>query len=362
MNEIDALRETVRDFLADRAPIAAVRGGPPAGLWTELTKLGLPALGVPEAYGGLGGDFAGPAAVLEELGRALTPVPYLASAVFATELLRRAADEPARRRWLPRLAAGEATATVALVDERADWLLAGPPPVRLDRSSGRLTGRAAFVTDLDHADVVVVVASTDDGWRLAVVDRRADGLAAHERPATDGTRPLHDLTFDGVAAEVAADADAEAGVRRAVDTATVALACEQLGGAQHVLDRTVAYAGQRVQFDRPIGAFQSVKHLLADAFVANEAAAAAVRHAVTVVPAGSDADLAIATAVAKSAVSDAYWSAARAAVQVHGAIGFTWEHDMHLFLRRALVSRVQFGSAEQHRERVARVLLDGDPS
>jgi alkylation response protein AidB-like acyl-CoA dehydrogenase len=366
--EVDALRETVRAFLTDRASMSTVRAAvesePPAttALWSELgAKLGLPALGVPESYGGLGGDFPGQAAVLEELGRALAPVPFLTSAVLATQLLLRAADEAARCRWLPRLAAGAATAAVALVDDRADWLLTDPPPLRLDHGDDRATvsGRATYVSDVDTTDVVLVVADGTAGWRLAAVDPAADRLTANRLPSTDPTRPLYELAFDGVAVDVLGGHDIEPGVRRALDTATVALACEQLGGAQRVLDITVAHAGTRVQFDRAIGSFQSVKHLLADAFVENEAAASAVRHAASLVDAGTDAELSVAASVAKSAISDAYWSTTRMAVQVHGAIGFTWEHDMHLFLRRALVSRVQFGSAEQHRERIARFLLDG---
>jgi alkylation response protein AidB-like acyl-CoA dehydrogenase len=147
-------------------------------------------------------------------------------------------------------------------------------------------------------------------------------------------------------------------VGRALDIATVALACEQLGGAEQVLERTVVYAGTRHQFGREIGSFQAIKHMLADARVDIEAAAAAVRHAVALVDAGDDRELAEAASVAKSAVSDAYWDVARNAVQVHGAIGFTWEHDLHLYLRRALVSREFLGSPQWHRERLAATLLD----
>jgi alkylation response protein AidB-like acyl-CoA dehydrogenase len=381
-SDVDAVRSTVRAFLADRSPLSSVRhlfhysvrhllddsgrhllddsvghllegendgsGGPDRTVWKALVaELGLHAIAIPQVYGGAGYDFAGPAVVLEELGRSLAPVPYLASAVLATQVLCAAGSEQARRTWLPRLAAGEITATVAFVGVDPQWTPTASP---LAFDGNRVTGRAAYVPDAAFADVVVVVGP--DAVGIVAVD--ADGVTMGQEPALDPTRPFSTVDFDAARVERVGGA----GVGRALDVATVALACEQLGGAEQVLGLTVAYACTRHQFGRAIGSFQAIKHMLADARVDIEAAAAAVRHAVALVDAGDDRELAEAASVAKSAVSDAYWEVARDAVQVHGAIGFTWEHDLHLYLRRALVSREFLGSPQWHRERLAVTLLD----
>ncbi|HEU5158824.1 MAG TPA: acyl-CoA dehydrogenase family protein [Streptosporangiaceae bacterium] len=337
--ELAALRDTVRAFLAEACPPAARRDAAPGdpALWRRLAgELGLVGLAVPEEYGGAGGGMIELAVVCEELGRALTPVPYLATAVLAAHAAR--GDPRLAERLLPGIAAGSATATV---------ILDGSVTVR----AGRLWGAGSYVLDGTHADVVLVPVRDGHVDRLYAVPGDASGLGRRARPTLDRTRPLASLVFEGVAAEPYRPA-------RGVETrdlAITALAAEQVGGAERCLEMATDYAKARVQFGRPIGSFQAIKHKLADLLVSVESARSAARGAAWAADREPDR-LPVAAAMAGSYCGEAFLRAAGENIQIHGGIGVTWEHDAHLYLRRATSSAQLFGTPAAHRARLAPVL------
>ena len=353
--ELESLRETVRDVCADAGGPAAVRRlepdgpGHDAALWDVLgVQVGLAGLGLPEEAGGIGG-LAELAAVCEELGRALLPVPLLSSTVLAGQVLARtgASGAPA----LERVAAGE-VAALAVADPDGAW---DPALVELTASGGTVDGVAPFVLDGAAAVLLVVAARTPDGVDLFLVDTAAAGVDAVAVETLDLSRSSAVVTLtDAPATPLTTGGTADAVVRPALDVAGVALAAEQLGGAEACLAMTVDYVKDRRQFGRPIGSFQAVKHVCADLLVLVETCRSAVVRAVEAE--GSDEALAEAAAVAQAWCSDAYRAVTAETVQLHGGIGFTWEHDAHLYFRRARADAALLGSAAQHRERLAQVL------
>jgi alkylation response protein AidB-like acyl-CoA dehydrogenase len=337
--EQEELRVMVRAFFADTCPPAAVRrfaGDPPPGydgkLWTRLTtELGLTSLAIPEEYGGAGCGVVELAVVCEELGRALTPVPYLATAVLAARAC--AGDARLAERLLPGIADGSLTATV-VVD--------GTLTVRDDR----LSGRASYVLDGDRADVVLVPVRD----RLYAVRGDATGLGRRAHGAFDPTRPLATLVFDDVAAEPYDPPPYDP-----KDLAITTLAAEQTGGARRCLEMATDHAKARVQFGRPIGSFQAIKHKLADVLLTVESARSAARHAAWAADHDA-ARLPVAAALAGSYCTEAYLRAAAENIQVHGGIGVTWEHDAHLYFKRATSSAQLFGTPSAHRARLATLI------
>jgi alkylation response protein AidB-like acyl-CoA dehydrogenase len=355
------LRATLRRFFAGRSPSTEVRrlmatseGYDPA-VWAQLSgQLGLPGLAVPEEYDGAGFGLRELVVVLEEMGRVLLCAPYLASVVLAAGTLTRCADEDARRDLLPGIAAGAVIATLAWTDA------AGGTETTAERADGGwvLDGTKTFVLDGHIADLVLVVARGPGGPSLFAVDGRAPGLTRTGLPTLDQTRKLARLEFAAVPARlIGAAGTAGELLATTLDHAAVALAAEQLGGAQRVLEMSVEYAKVRHQFGRPIGGFQAVKHKCADMLVAVESSRSAVMYAAAV----ADADpmeLPVAAALAKAYCSDAYLHVAGENIQIHGGIGFTWEHDAHLYFRRAKSAQLLFGTPADHRAWLARRILD----
>jgi alkylation response protein AidB-like acyl-CoA dehydrogenase len=371
--EQEELRASVRRFLADRVPITAVRalmdgadGGDPA-VWEMAGKqLGLQGIAIPEEYGGSGFTFAEQAIVLEELGAALYGGPYLASAVLAAGALLASGDEAAQNAYLPGIASGELIATLAFTEEDGSWepdatrltaVLASAGAASGAATSGvgawRLDGRKSFVLDGHSAGLILVIGRTDSGLSLFSVPGDANGLTRTALPTLDQTRKLARLDFAAVPATLIGTGVAgEALLSRVLDIAAIAQAAEQLGGAQRALDMAVEYAKVRHQFGRPIGSFQAIKHRCADLLLEVESLRSAVVYAAAAV-AEDSAEIPVVAALVKAYASDVYFHVAAENIQIHGGIGFTWEHDAHLYFKRAKASELFLGDATLHRERLA---------
>jgi alkylation response protein AidB-like acyl-CoA dehydrogenase len=362
--EHDALRAATRELLQRHAPELAVRAtmqtedGYDPALWHRMAgEIGLQGLVVPEAFGGSGADFIDLGVVMEELGRALYCGPFLSSAVLAATALTAAGDESAARTYLPALCAGSLLATVA--DDR---LLGGRglplPAARPDAGTVRITGRAGFVLDGHIADILVVSARHGDETGLYLVDTRAAGTTTTLLPTMDLTRKIAAVEFrDTPAQRLGEPGNAHRVLARVGDLATIALAAEQAGSAQEVLDTTVDYARTRTQFGRTIGSFQAVKHRCADMSVDVESARSAAYNGIwTAASEPDEMQLGIAASIAHCYCSEAFTRAAASCIQVHGGIGFTWEHSAHLYYRRAKSTELLFGHPAQHRRRLATLL------
>ena len=358
--EHEDFRASVRRFAeasGDRQAVRALledpRGHDPA-VWSQLSRqLGLPGLHLPEEHGGSGVGFRELAIVFEELGRTLLPSPYLAT-VMGSSAIRNAGSAEEQGRWLPDLATGERIATLAHAFDPVE----GPAvEARAEGGDHRLTGTARHVLDAQHADVLVVPARLDGALALFVVEGGADGLTTTALEGIDLTRRQAHVHLDGAPAARLTGADAEQALATTLDQAAVCLAAEMLGGAQICLDMAVQYAKDRYQFGRPIGSFQAVKHRCADMLVDVECARSAVQYAAWAADEAPD-ELPAVAAVTASFTAQAYVDCANRNIYVHGGIGFTWEHDAHLYLRRATASRALLGDPRHHRARLAGQLLD----
>ncbi|WOX14773.1 acyl-CoA dehydrogenase family protein [Streptomyces sp. N50] len=367
--EQEQLRTTLRRFLANKAPSAAVRRamdseeGYAPRLWRQMAdQLGLHGLALPEAYGGFGGGPVELGIVLEELGRVLLPSPYFATVALAGQALAASNDEVAKARWLPAIADGSTTATLALAEESGSWRIEDVETTATDTT---VSGTKMFVVDGHTADLILVVTRTGTGPGLFAVDGDAPGVTRTRLETLDPTRRLARVDLDRAPARrVGPDGDASAYLRTVLDLVAVALAAEQVGGAQACLDAAVDYAKVRVQFGRPIGSFQAVKHKCADLLVQVEGARSAAYHATTVAAAAMSqltstepplvpAELPVSAALAAACCADAFTHAAKENIQIHGGIGYTWEHDAHLYLKRAKSSEQLFGGPAAHRTRLA---------
>jgi len=330
-------------------------------LWRALADQGWTGLLVAEEHGGLGLGLVEMAAVAEEMGRACLPGAFL-STLFASALVERAGSEEQRAKYLEPVAAGELKATVALLEEGASWD-ADTVKLRATRDGGGFTlyGRKLFVPDAGVADLIVCVARDGDSLVLMPVGRGAEGLSVEATPSMDATRKLYEVTFEGVSVAgseaLGADGDARGALRGALEVATAVLCAEMVGGMQWILDTTVEYAKTRQQFGRPIGSFQAVQHMCADMLLMTESARSAAYYAAWALTEHDPAARA-AVSVAKAYCSDAYREVANRGVQVHGGIGFTWEHDLQLYYKRSKSSETLFGDATFHRERIARLVVD----
>ena len=367
-SEQEELRASVARFLADRVPITAVRslmdaadGGDPA-VWKQAgEQLGLQGIAIPEEYGGSGFSFAEQAIVLEELGAALYGGPYLASAVLAANALLASGDEAAKKAYLPGIASGELIATLAFTEEDGSWeasatRLTATPATTADASvvgGWQLDGHKSFVLDGHTAGLLLVIGRTAGGLSLFAVPGDAEGLVRTPLPTLDQTRKLARLEFSGVSATLlGADGAGEALLSRVLDIAAIAQAAEQLGGAQRALTMAVEYAKVRHQFGRPIGSFQAIKHRCADLLLEVESLRSAVVYAAAAVAEDSP-EIPVVVALVKAYASDVYFHVAAENIQIHGGIGFTWEHDAHLYFKRAKASELFLGDATLHRERLA---------
>jgi alkylation response protein AidB-like acyl-CoA dehydrogenase len=338
------LRGSVRDLLLRRnAVLAHLESGEPfdRALWRTLAaEMGLSGIAVPERFGGAGASLREAAVVLEELGRAVAPVPYLTSAVVATTALIACAGGPdggPAAEILAKLVAGESVAALVLpYTAHAESEVPG---------GERLIGRVTTVAGVLGADILLVP-STDG---LYAVDAGAEGVRIEPLVSLDLTRPLATVSFDGADARPVADAAlGTRAVRAALTAGAALLASEQLGLAAWCLESTVEYAKLRHQFGRPIGSFQAVKHRLADVWVDVTQARAAARYA-AVCAATDDPDLPVAASLAQAYCSPVAVKAAEECVQLHGGIGFTWEHPAHVYLKRAKSSALAYGTADRHR-------------
>jgi alkylation response protein AidB-like acyl-CoA dehydrogenase len=365
-SEQDELRDGVRAMLARECPMSLVRevvekGTTPDALWSQMVELGWPALTVPERAGGLGMGTVELAVVVEELGRVLAPGPFVPTVTQFAPVVAEAGSPEQQERFLGGIAAGELTGTLALV-EKSGSVDAGHVTTTAtpDGDGFVLEGAKETVVEASMADEIAVIARTpgthgDDGVGVFVVSRADVRLDPVD--ALDATRPLARVALDGV--RIGADralgdpgpATAVA-VRRAVEVAATALAVETVGAAQAIFDITLAYAKEREQFGAPIGSFQAIKHKFADMLVALERARATSYFAALTI-AEDDDRRALATSTAKAAAGDCAALLAKEGIQIHGGIGYTWEHDMHLYVRRVKSSSLLFGNAAQHRARVA---------
>jgi alkylation response protein AidB-like acyl-CoA dehydrogenase len=361
----EQFRKSVRSFLARRSPEGEVRrlseseSGYDPGVWTQMAdQLGLQGLIIPEKYGGSGGSHLELAIALEEMGRSLLCAPYLSTVGFAVNLLLAAGDDEACAAYLPAIASGSVIATVAWPEDSVSGGSDDVAPTAHQSAGGwLLDGRRGFVVDGCSADLILVAARAGGELALFALSADARGLTRTAQPTVDRTRRFGRLEFASAPASRLVHTPAGAGLvlSKATDLAAIALAAEQVGGSQRLLDMSVEYAKLRVQFGRPIGTFQAIKHKCAEMLLEVESAKSAAYHAAAAATAG-DADLPVAACVAKATASDAYVRVAADAIQVHGGVGFTWEHPAHLYYKRALSSEHLLGDATFQRELLAQRL------
>jgi alkylation response protein AidB-like acyl-CoA dehydrogenase len=366
-DEQQELRATVRRFLAERSPVTEVRRameterGWEPGLWKQMVaELGLPGVRISEAAGGSGLGFVELGLVMAELGRCLACAPYFSSAVLAAGALRHVAAPDEQSEGLGAIAAGE-TAALA-VWEAGGWDLAQLGTTARPEGDGfRIRGAKRHVIDGHSAEHLLVVArlpgsSGSEGLGLFRVDPDARGLSRRRLSTLDPTRRHAQVELDDTPARaLGVPGQAAPGLTRALDEACIALACEMVGGLEQVLESAVGYARQRVQFGRPIGSFQAIKHRCADILIALEGARSLARFAAHAVDAGGG-EVPLLAPAAKARAADAYVAGAWSNVQIHGGIGYTWEHDAHLYYRRAKASAVLLGESPWQRERLMRRL------
>ena len=354
--EHDELRATVRAFLEEKSDETAVREhmaserGFAPEVWKQLAEqMGIAGLIIPEEHGGAGMSYVELLVVMEEMGRSLLCAPFLGSAVFAANAVLACADEPTQKEVLAGIAAGKLLATVAHAEPGKRWDL---DAIELREQGGRLTGAKTAVLDGHTADVIFVVARTDAGLELFRVDADAEGLTRTPIPELDLTRKLARLDFDGTPATKVSSGDQTAALERVLGLTIAALAAEQAGGAQACLEQATDYAKTRLQFGRPIGSYQGIKHKCADMLVEVEFAKSAAYNACFAAAEDAD-DFLESAALAKAFCSEAYFHAAAENIQIHGGMGFTWEHPAHLYFKRAKASELLFGDAAHHREVLA---------
>lgn len=330
-------------------------------VWARLgSELGVLGLAVPEADGGAGGTLVDQAVAVEELGAALACGPVFGTVLLSIPALVAASAGPVRDELLGALAEGTRTAAFAVPDQASGF---DPAAVKvLVAEDGTLTGTVERVVDADSADTLLVAATGSDGVGLYAVDATAPGVQRSQLVTLDLTRPQATVALSAAPAQlVAGSGEAERVITHAFQVASALLAAEQVGAAQHLLDLSVDYAKSRLQFGRQIGSFQAVKHRLADCLVDLEHARSATYHAVWALTDGTD-DPALAASIAQATASAAFAKIAADTIQVHGGIGFTWEHQAHLYFKRATTDAALLGSAEAHRSRVAEMVLDNATS
>ncbi len=351
--EHEALRETIRAFLAEKSDETAVREqmattrGYDAEVWLQLaSELGLAGLIIPEEHGGAGFTYVELLIAMEEMGRSLLCAPFLSSSVFAANTLMECAEKTEQKQLLAGIASGETTVAVAYGEEKAGF---HPERIALKADGDSLTGEKTFVIDGHSADALLVVARTDDGLGVFSVDGNAPGLSRELVPTLDLTRKLAHLRFDGVNARLISQGDQQNAFRRVLSRTVAALTAEQAGGAEHCLELATEYAKTRLQFGRPIGSYQAIKHKCAEMLVAVEFAKSAAYAACFAAAEDSD-ELEESAALAKAYCSETYFRAAADTIQIHGGMGFTWEHPIHLYFKRAKSSGTLFGSAAHHRD------------
>jgi len=363
--EQEQLRESVARFLDARAPLAWVRDrydderGTTDDVWRGLADLGVIGLLVPEACGGAGMGMVDTAVVLEELGRAVHPGPYAASAIGAASLVTSAGDSRDHAAFLPGIASGSTVATVALLEpgRRAGWRTP-ETSARPEGDGWRLDGTKTHVSDVVGADLAIV-AATDSSGELGVfaVAVDAPGVGVATEPTVDGSRKRGTLRLDGAPGHRLGDGDAAGAISETVDRLSLASVVEGVGTAARVLELSVEYAAARKQFGVPIGTFQAVQHLCADMLRAVELARASAYYACWACDAADSAERHRAVTMALAFAADELYRVGASAVQVHGGIGYTWEHDIHLFYKRLLTLQETGGGSTDQLEELAAIAL-----
>jgi alkylation response protein AidB-like acyl-CoA dehydrogenase len=363
-DELTELRGAVRDFLSAKSGEHQVRSviqterGYDDALWEQMAgQLSLPALALPAQYGGDGFSFVELQVVLEEMGRFLVPGPFLSSVVLAAGAILAADDDAAARAHLPGIASGKTTATLAVAESGGQWSFDQLSATARPGAEGWLvSGTKQFVLHGTTADLIVVAAHTEQGPSFFAVGGDAPGLTRTPLRTLDLTRPMATLRLEAVAATLIGAAGAAGPALESVlDRGMTALAAEQAGAARACLEASAAYARERVQFGRPIGSFQAIKHKCADMLVRVELAQAAATEAARALSGAPDApEAAVAAAVAHAVCSESFMFVAMENIQVHGGIGFTWEHPAHLYFRRAKASQLMFGGPGFYFEHVLR--------
>jgi alkylation response protein AidB-like acyl-CoA dehydrogenase len=357
-DEQTMLGSTVCDFLEATVDFDAVRemsttnDALDTNVWNGLAEMGLIGLHIPEKYGGAGFGATEVGIVFQELGRTIAAVPLLSSVLASTAILGAGTDEQ-KNRLLPEIASGETVATLAVYeDAHHAYALASDATLTKGEGGWVLKGLKRYVTDAPNAGVFVVSALTPDGVALAVVSSDTPGVSITPTNSLDATRPLGEVAFDGVrVGEGDVMIDAAGAIAGALDMGAVCLAAEQVGGAQWCLETSVEYAKNRYQFGRAIGSFQAIKHMCADMLVAVEHARSVAWHAAATIEDAKES--AIAVPLARSVCSDAYVKAAGDTIQILGGIGFTWEHEAHLYFKRAKSTSLLLGSVDSYRDRLA---------
>jgi alkylation response protein AidB-like acyl-CoA dehydrogenase len=371
--EQELLRDIARKFLDSECPTKFVRemmatdDAVTDQFWRQLADNGWLGITYPEDAGGSGLGLVDLVVLMEEIGRAVMPGPYPATVLLGGAAIAAAGSADQRREWLPRIAAGQVKATLAVTEPNPRWDAAGiTATAREGRWSGlALSGTKMFVPDAHLADVLIVAARSrdgstmEDGVSLFLVPKDMPGLSVRRLPSIDETRKLCEVTLANVAVPGSALLGELHGgwapLQQVIDRAAVALSAEMCGAAQRVLEMTVEYAKLRVAFGKPIGSYQGVKHKCADMLVEIENAKSLTYYAAWAVDEGA-ADAPLAVSMAKAAASDAGRKVCAAGIQLHGGIGMTWEHDLQLYLKRAKADEVAFGDASWHRERVAQLM------
>lgn len=363
--EQDDLRDSVRAVLERECPPALPRAivegeGDATGLWAKVVGLDWPALTVPEDCGGIGYGFVELAVVVEEMGRAIAPGPLFPTVTQFAPVVREVGTPEQHKRFLGAVASGQLTGTLAVAEVDGRWETAAmTTEARADGDDWTLQGAKHFVVEPSAVDEIAVAARV--GERVGVFVVPAADCTITALDGLDKTREIATVSLDGV--RVGADrvlgtpGSAGGGLERALEESTVSMALEILGTCQAIFDINLAYAKEREQFDRPIGSFQVVKHKLADGLVALERARACCYFAAACI-AEDDPRRPLAAAVAKAAAGDAQKYIAREGIQLLGGIGYTWEHDMQLYVKRAKSDEALFGTAGRHRERIARMVGD----
>lgn len=369
--EQELLRKSAADFLSKECPMTYVRQmmederGYADAVWSKMAELGWTGLIYPEEFGGAGLSLVDLVVVLEEMGKASLPGPFLSTVCLGGLAILEAGNDVQKKKYLPGLASGQTKATLAFLEENARWDDKG---INLKPRKGAknysLSGVKLFVPDAHVADLIVCAARMTKGVSLFVVERQQPGVTVRQLKTMDQTRKLCEVTFD----KIQVGPDAILGtpgsgwdtLKRILDYSKVALSAEMCGGAQKVLDMTVEYAKVREQFGRPIGSFQAIQHKCANMLVQVESAKSATYYAAWAV-ANNAPEAPLAAAMAKAYCSDAFRQVSAEGIQVHGGIGFTWEHDLHIYFKRAKGSEVTFGDATWNRELVAQLTLDQEP-
>ncbi len=361
------LQQSAREFFARECPAEKVRAlmetdtAFDVQLWEGIADQGWTGLIVPEEFGGLGLSTVELAVVAEEMGRVCLPSPFI-STVWASALIARTGSAGQKAQYLEAISAGTMKATVALLEASADW---NPDAVQVqaerEGASFRLNGRKEFVTDAAVADVILCIARSGDDLVILPVARNAEGVTVTLTPSIDATRKLYNVDFanvlipEGDALELGYRA--KVALEQATGVALVALCAEMNGGMQWTLDTTVEYAKTRLQFDRPIGIYQAVQHKCAEMVLYTESARSSVYYAAWALS-ENDPSAKLAISMAKAYCSDAARETGNRGIQLHGGIGFTWEHNLQLYYKRAKSSEILFGDAIYHRELIAKEVVD----